>query len=194
MLYADFAARLAYALRLLHLSGAIAAFAVGAVVFEGGGLGMAVALLLFFCTSIALGRLPRRRKESLAADLGRPNPRNAVQVLANGGVAAALCGMNLLEPSPSLLAGELASLCGADADTWATEIGLAFGRVPFRVMTLKRSPPGPSGVVSVQGLVVALAEALFSVGPVGLVRPFSGEAPRARSKSIAPKGKQESRY
>ncbi len=168
MLYAAVAAALVYGLRLLRLDGAVAAFAVGALVFEGGGLGMAVALLLFFCTSVALGRLARRRKEALAADLA-PAPRSAIQVLANGGVAALLCGLNLLEPSPSLLAGALASVCAANADTWATEVGLAFGKAPFRITTLQPSPPGPSGVVSVQGLIAAFAGAMLVAAASPLV-------------------------
>lgn len=168
MLYAAVAAALVYALRLLRLDGAVAAFAVGALVFEGGGLGMAVALLLFFCTSVGLGRLARRRKAALSAELA-PAPRSAVQVLANGGVAALLCGVNLLHPSPESLAGALASLCAANADTWATEVGLAFGKAPFRITTLQPSPPGPSGVVSVQGLIAGFAGAMLVAASSPLV-------------------------
>lgn len=180
MLYAAAAAGLAYALRLLRLDGAVAAFVVGSLILEGGGLGMAIALLLFFCTCIALGRTGRRRKESLGGDLA-PAPRSAVQVLANGGAAAAFCAINLLDPSPAWLVGALAALCAANADTWATEVGLAFGRAPFRITTLQPSRPGPSGVVSVQGIVAALAGSML----IAATSPLLGLTASAGTVAVA---------
>jgi uncharacterized protein (TIGR00297 family) len=179
MLYAAVAAGLAYVLRLLRLDGALAALVVGALVLEGGGLGMAVALLLFFCSSALLGLLARRVKRAAATAESDSGPRNAVQVLANGGPAALLCGLNFLEPSPSLLAGAIASLCAANADTWATELGVTFGKNPFRITTLTPSSAGPSGVVSVAGLIAAFAGAGFiaAASPlVGLTNAVGGLA------------------
>lgn len=178
MLYAAVAAGLAYILRLLRLDGALAGFVVGTLVFEGGGLGMAVALLLFFCSSAVLGLVAKRDKRPVAAETAGL-ARNALQVFANGGVAAILCGLHLIEPSSNLLAGALASLCAANADTWATELGTAFGRKPFRITTLKPSAAGPSGVVSVEGLVGAFAGAGFVVAAsplIGLTHAAGGLA------------------
>lgn len=175
MLYAALAAGLSYALRLLTIDGAAAAFAVGALVLEGGGLGMAVALLLFFCSSMGVSRLGRAQKEALGGSLA-PQPRNALQVLANGGPAAFLCGLHLLQPSPSLLAGALASLCAANADTWATEVGIAFGKKPFRITTLERSAPGRSGVVTAQGLIAAFVGSMLvaTTSPLLSLTAFAG--------------------
>lgn len=169
MLYAAVAAGLAYVLRLLRLDGALAAFVVGTLVLEGGGFAMAAALLLFFCSSALLGLLARRVKRAAEAEPSA-GARNALQVIANGGVAAILCGLHLVEPSANLLAGALASLSAANADTWATELGTVFGRRPFRITTLKPSPAGPSGVVSLEGLGAAFAGAGF----VAAASPLAG--------------------
>jgi uncharacterized membrane protein len=92
--------------RALSLDGAIAALAIGAVVFSRGRMRGAVSMLMFFASSSALSRLRERRGAQ----------RNAWQVLANGGAAS----LSLALGSPGGFVGGLAA---AGADTWATEIG-----------------------------------------------------------------------
>ncbi len=56
-----------------------------------------------------------------------------------------------------------AAICGAlaaaNADTWATEIGMRFGRRPRVITTLAPAAPGTSGAVTVVGLTASLAGA-----------------------------------
>lgn len=159
---------LAYRAHALTWSGALAAWGVGAVVFGAGAWVGADALLTFFGTSTALSRWRRWDKERLGYEKG--GRRDAGQVLANGGAAAACLLLPLLPhglgPAHAHLLF-LASLAAANADTWATEIGSAVGGQPFDLRTGRPAAPGTSGAVSLAGTLAALAGA-------GLLGLFAG--------------------
>ncbi len=146
--------------RALTLSGAVSAWGVGAIIFAAGGWAWGAALVTFFVTSSGLSRWRRRAKESLGFAKG--GRRDAGQVWANGGAAAA-CALLALA-SPALLPRAhllfLAALAAANADTWATEIGAALGGRPRDLRTLRPVAPGTSGAVSAAGTAAALAGAL----------------------------------
>lgn len=149
-------ASLAYALRALSPSGALAAFAVGTVVFAVGGWPAAAVLLTFFLSASALSRLGVRRKRDLV-DWGKQGARDARQVLANGGVAAVCVALSPLTTAPLLLAFA-AALAAATADTWATEIGTLAQRARS-VLTFRPITRGISGGVSVPGTIAQVAGA-----------------------------------
>ncbi len=147
---------LAYRAHALTRSGALAAWGVGTVIFGVGGWWAAAALLTFFATSSLLSRWRQRQKEALGYEKG--GQRDAGQVLANGGVAAACLLLTLLDvPNAPVLF--LAALAAANADTWATEIGSAAGGKPRDIRTGRRADVGTSGAVSLPGLLAALAGA-----------------------------------
>ena len=153
-------AALAGVLRLLTLSGALAAFAVGFFVFGLGGLPFAVPLLGFFLSSSALSYLGRGRKA--AAEEGKGPRRDALQVLANGAIPALLAIRFAVSPDTrnSLLLFA-AAVAAVNADTWATEIGsLAPGR-PRLLSNFKPVAAGASGAISLAGTVAAAAGAAF---------------------------------
>lgn len=150
---------LAYRLRALTSSGAIAATVVGAIAFGlGGGMG-AGALLTFFVTSTALSRWRRAVKEAMKFEKG--GRRDAGQVLANGGVAAVCLVLSACLPgyATPLRLAFLAALAAANADTWGTEIGSAISGKPYSLRDGKPAVPGTSGAVSVGGTLAALAGA-----------------------------------
>src|SRR5580658_10054415 len=80
-------AALAYGMKLLTRSGAIATAIVGFIVFGMGGGKFLVPLLVFFGTSSVLSRLGRRRKAGANAVAVKGATRDAGQVFANGGAA-----------------------------------------------------------------------------------------------------------
>jgi len=141
---------LAWRLRALTVSGAVAAAAVGFCHLAFGGERAAGALLVFFGTSTALSKLGKRRKEALGFEKG--SQRDAWQVLANGGVAALCCALGW----PEAMLGALAA---ANADTWATEAGSLLGGRPRRLTTLALAEPGESGAISLVGTLASLAGA-----------------------------------
>jgi uncharacterized protein (TIGR00297 family) len=148
----------------LSFSGALAAWLVGTVIWVGLGIGGFGVLCAFFLTSTLLGRVGRARKAPLQESYSKSDRRDAWQVFANGGIAA-FCALLLIAwrawapPSgavPELLSiAACASLASANADTWATELGVLSRAQPIHVVRLERVPRGTSGAVSLLGLGVA---------------------------------------
>jgi uncharacterized protein (TIGR00297 family) len=150
LLLAPLAALVAWKLKALTPSGAVAAMGIGFCHLAFGGWPGAGALLLFFVTSTALSKIGKHKKETLGFE--KSSRRDALQVLANGGVAA-LCACT---HQPLLMLGALAAAC---ADTWATEVGSLLGGTPRKITTLKPARPGESGAISLLGTLAALAGA-----------------------------------
>ncbi len=162
----------AYRARALSLDGAIAAFVVGTIVVDAGGWSSAAVLLAFFVPSALLTRMGRERKRSLRGT-HESAPRNAWQVLANGGIAA-LCAIAAVDASVPFNAAFAGAFAAASADTWGTEIGTLARRRPVSILTLRPMEPGLSGGVSLLGSVATIAGALCVAVVASLLRvaPF----------------------
>lgn len=155
----------AYHSKLLTRGGQLAATVVGTITFAYGGYWGTSILLAFFLSSALLSRLGKARKRELV-DIGKQGPRDAMQVLANGGVAAAAM---LLIPrfGTPVLAAFAGAFAAATADTWATEIGTLAKRAPRSILTLRPLATGLSGGITVQGSLAQLGGsaliALFAI-------------------------------
>lgn len=162
-------AAIAWRARALTAGGAAAAFAVGTVVFAAGGWAGAAVLFAFFIPSTLLSRLGRERKrEAIEAKNG---PRDAWQVLANGGVAA-ICVLIALHAGGPFYAAFAGAFAAASADTWGTEIGTLSPVEPRSILTLRPVAAGLSGGVTVLGSLASVAGALC----VAAVAGFAGVA------------------
>ena len=156
---AAFIAFVAYRVGALSGGGALAAFVIGTAVFGGLGIPGAYVLLAFFVPSIALSRTGRARKRKLV-DIGKSGPRDAAQVLANGGIAAA-CALAAFYLDPHYAAAFAGSLAAATADTWGTEIGTLVSAQPRSIFTLRPIATGLSGGITTAGTLAELAGAFF---------------------------------
>ena len=146
--------------RALSPGGAIAAVLVGTAVVAGGWW-PGVILVAFFATSSALSH--RRVVDHPAADFAaRGSQRDAVQVLANGGVAAVLAVLTPFASAtvrPILFAGFAGAIAAATADTWATELGTRSPAPPRLILGGLPVAPGTSGGVTPLGTLAAVAGA-----------------------------------
>lgn len=149
----------------LTRGGVVAAAATGTAIVWGAGWPGALALALFFVGSSAVSRTPGA--PILPGD-AKGDRRDAAQVLANGGAAAAVA--LLFRAQPELAAWTVtASLAAAAADTWATAIG-ARSRKPPRLLAFGREvPPGTNGGMTVAGTAGAVAGAASVAGITGIV-------------------------
>lgn len=151
----------AWAARALTARGAIVAAVVGAAAIAAGW-SWGVLLLAFFIPSSALSRagvdIKTRRTSGIVEKSGA---RDAVQVIANGGIFGITAVAAVIAPSDAWLAAGAGALAASTADTWATEIGTLFDGTPRLVTTWRAMPPGTSGAVTVAGSLGMLAGSAF---------------------------------
>jgi len=156
---AGFAAGRAARRGQLTRGGMYAAFGVGTAAAIGG-IGWAVALAVFFYSSMFFSRWRARDKRHRSRNvLPDARARTAWQVLANGGpFGLAAIGWALFGWWQAGLFA-FGALATATADTWATEIGMALDATPRAMLTGRRVVPGTSGGVSVYGTAAAVGAA-----------------------------------
>ncbi|MBI5829902.1 MAG: DUF92 domain-containing protein [Chloroflexi bacterium] len=152
---------LGYRRRALSRSGVAGAIVTGGLIFGFAGPSGAALLLTFFLSSSALSRFKESQKESLAEKFSKGSQRDLAQALANGG-AAALCAVGWgLTHGPLWWVGLCAALAAANADTWATELGVLSPHAPRLVSNGKTVEVGTSGGISLWGTAAALAGSLL---------------------------------
>jgi len=155
-------AAIALRVRALDRGGALAAWAIGTATLAVGGIAPALVVLAFFLSSSALSRIGRARKRALL-DGAKDGPRDARQVLANGGIATGclLAAAALPAHREALLAAFAGAYAAACADTWGTEIGMLAAAPVRSILTLLPIQPGLSGGITMQGTLAEGAGAAF---------------------------------
>ncbi len=177
-------AYLAYRAHALNFSGWIAAAALGTVVFGLGGVSWALVMLTFFISSSVLSRIFTGQKRLAGVSFSKGPHRDAWQVLANGGIAGLLAFIFFIlsRQTPEtgsahyLWIGFASSLAAANADTWATELGLLNPDEPVLISSLKKVAKGTSGAISLVGTLAALAGSAL-IGGVAVLSTFVGWGP-----------------
>lgn len=154
--------------RSLTGGGIITAALLALVVMVGSrGVEWLLPLILFFGSSVIIGKLFPGKIDG--GDDKQKQPRNATQVLANGGVYGILI-LSWTYPigpireictppiSPFLL---LVAAAIATADTWSSEVGQHYRAKTYNLLTWQVVPAGLSGGISLPGTVAGLAGAAF---------------------------------
>lgn len=154
---------LAYRARALSGSGAVAASGAGLAAM-GAGWSWGIILVAYFVTASALSRYRGGEKERRMGGgrVAKHGPRDAVQVLANGGAFVAAALLYWWRPDPLWQVAGIGALAASAADTWATEIGSLAPVAPRSILTMRPVAIGTSGGVTVAGTVAALAGAGFT--------------------------------
>ncbi len=163
---------LAYRRRSLSRSGVAGAVITGTLLFGLGGFACGILLVTFFVTSSALSRYKASRKETVAEQFDKGGQRDLGQALANGGAATVfgVCsGIAVLTDAPPAvvmlcLAAVIGALASANADTWATELGVLSRSAPRLITNLGRTvEAGTSGGITLTGTLAAAGGA-FVIG------------------------------
>jgi uncharacterized protein (TIGR00297 family) len=151
----------AYRAGTLTARGAAAATIVGGAAVAGGWDWGAV-LIAFFIASAALSRMGHARKELASGGLlAKGGPRDAAQVLANGGVFALCAVACAFQRSPVWYAAGAGGLAAATADTWGTEVGMLSPAPPRSIVSGRVVAPGTSGGITATGTLASVAGAVF---------------------------------
>ena len=161
-------------LRALTWSGVIAAVLVGTLSFGFGGVAVAAAIVIFFVTGSALGRVRNAAADRARNIAAKGSTRDAFQVIANGGVtmlcavtAGIAAGAGAHSAAAPWVAAAICAAAAASGDTWSTEIGAFSRAAPRRVTDLRRVEAGTSGGVTILGTIAAPVGGML-VGTAGL--------------------------
>jgi uncharacterized protein (TIGR00297 family) len=153
-------ALIAWGLRAVNKTGALAGAMVTFVVFVVMGIQGFFAVLLVFVLTFVSTRFGHSQKERLG--IVQPEGRSAAQVLANVAAAAMTCGPALFFPHSRtvLFAGACAALAEAAADTVSSEIGQAFRFRTYMITNFARVPAGQNGGISLVGTLSGVVAAM----------------------------------
>ncbi|WP_343671530.1 DUF92 domain-containing protein [Chitinophaga sp.] len=129
----------------------VAAVVVGWVIFAGAGYVGELQLFTFFVLSVLATRHGRALKGKTHGEI-----RDAWQVLANGGVAAVLAALAMIDYNHTELYTLMisGSLAAAIADTLSSELGMVYGTRTFNILTFRKEAKGLDGVISIEGTLI----------------------------------------
>jgi len=173
----------AYRLRVLDAGGATVAGFLGVIIFGIGGWQFSAPILCFFVLSSALSKISESRRPEIHNVFQKSSRRDAGQVLANGGIAAALVLIAQASGEPAVYLLYVGAIAAVTADTWATEIGVLGGQMPRLITTGRRVAAGTSGGVTLFGVIGAILGAL-TIAAVGWMTRPAPIADRASSMAV----------
>jgi len=166
-------ALVAFSLRFLKGSGAVAAAALGFLFFLFQPWAWVLLLLFFVLGSLATLLAARRERLPDPARTAR-TARGGAQVLAKGMVPTVFAFLAACRPyEPVFTVALVAAVAVALADTLESEMGRTFGRHPFLPTTFAPAPAGTPGAVTLEGTLAGiLGAALIALlaMPLGLTQ------------------------
>lgn len=168
----------------LSVGGALSALFIGLMV-SFAGYEYYIIMLSFFVSSTKATDIHKNIKLQLLGETyTKEKKRNAYQVLAKGffptivslGIAFLYQGkMHLFSPNlqafQKLLYGMyIGFYVSANADTWASELGINSKGSPILVTTLQKVPKGINGAISLYGTIMSILGGLFiSISAITIV-------------------------
>jgi uncharacterized protein (TIGR00297 family) len=168
LLFSSSIGLVAFRRQSLDKSGVLGAIASGTSIFGMGGWSWGLSLIYFFVSSSLLSHFRAHEKASTAADkFSKGSRRDLSQVVSNGGLATLFALIYGFSRSPRTRlfakAGFTGALATANADTWATELGVLSPTSPRMITSGKPIAPGTSGGITLLGMA-ASAMGAYSQG------------------------------
>jgi len=159
--FSFFIAYAAYKKESLTLDGSIGATFLGTLMYATSGLFGSIMMVVFFLSSSILSHFKKSKKEKAARQFDKTGRRDIMQVFANGGVGLIHSILYYITKKPAYLVFLGISFAAANADTWATELGLLNRRNPISLRTFKPVEKGTSGAISLFGTLSALVGSML---------------------------------
>ena len=170
------AATAGWLLRTVRVSGMLAGWAIGVVVFASLGVQGWGLLFLTFLTATVTSRLGLKKKALLGIAEERGGRRGGGNAFANTGLAAIAAAAAVATPfREAALVAFVAALATGGGDTAASEIGKAWGGKTYLPTTAAEVRPGTPGAVSLEGSAAGIlgALAIAACGALaGLIPPW----------------------
>lgn len=142
--------------RKLTPGGTVAAVVLAVLVYAATSLPGIALMGAFFIAGVAATWWNRKHNRFSIAD---DEQRDALQVIANGGVAALLALLILIFPDfeKVLLLMIAAAFSSAAADTVSSELGTVYGRKTYNISTFQADVKGENGAISLEGTLLGIA-------------------------------------
>ena len=156
-----FIAYAAYRKESLTLDGSVGATLMGTLMYATSGIFGSLMMVVFFLSSSFLSHFKKDKKKKVAIQFDKTGRRDIMQVFANGGVGLIHSILYYLTKNPAYLVFLGISVAAANADTWATELGILNKKDPISLRTFKRVEKGTSGAISLFGTFSALAGSML---------------------------------
>lgn len=151
----------AYALRTVDLSGVVAGFLVGFLIYLFLDWRGYMLLLAFFVIGSGATKFGYKTKAAHKIAQEGGGRRGARHALANAGVATACAVFAAATGHPVLFGIAFAgAFATAAADTASSEIGQVLGRRTFLLTTFRPVPRGTEGAVSLEGTLAGVIASL----------------------------------
>lgn len=137
----------------LTISGGAAALGVGGILYGLGGPEVFFALIAFFLSASLFSKAFKGRKGSDTGEsvVEKGSRRDHIQVLANGGPAVFMVLLYTVLGHEAFRIGGVMTLAAANADTWASELGVLSSSTPVYIIKKTSVPKGISGGVTKLG-------------------------------------------
>lgn len=156
-----FIAYAAYRKESLTLDGSIGATLLGTLMYATSGIFGSIMMVVFFLSSSVLSHFKKNKKKKAARQFDKTGRRDILQVFANGGVGLIHSILYYFTKNPAYLVFLGISFAAANADTWATELGILNKKDPISLRTFKPVEKGTSGAVSLFGTLSALVGSML---------------------------------
>ncbi len=159
----------AYKRHILDIKGSIAAFFIGLLTFELGGIVTFLALLIFLVFGSLATKYKYREKAKIGIAEDRRGTRSWGNVFGNGLAAVLFLIGEYLTQQDFFWVATFSAIATANADTLASELGKIFGKRPRLITNFKEVLPGTNGAISLQGEFFALVGA-FVIGLIAMLK------------------------
>jgi uncharacterized protein (TIGR00297 family) len=145
----------------VRLSGLVAGWTIGVIVYGCAGLAGWTLLFATFLAAAVSSRLGLRKKSLLGIAEERGGHRGGGNAFANTGLAAVAALAAVVTPyHDAAMLAFVAVLATGGSDTVASEIGKAWGSNTYLITTFSRVRPGTPGAMSLEGTVAGVLAAL----------------------------------
>mmetsp|Transcript_2303 Transcript_2303/g.2414 ORF Transcript_2303/g.2414 Transcript_2303/m.2414 type:complete len:300 (-) Transcript_2303:340-1239(-) len=137
------------------------------------------ACVIYFVLGSLVTKIKMKEKERQGIAEKRGGARGPENVWGSAAAAMTCAMLTYIYPerSATLIVGYVASLATKLSDTFASEIGKAYGKNTYLITTLKMVPKGTEGAVSVEGTVAGVLGSIIMTAvaiPLGLITSSQG--------------------
>ncbi|CAN0145497.1 unnamed protein product [Phaeothamnion confervicola] len=150
----------------LTKAGLAHSYALGVLLWATLGPAGWAACVLYLVAGSIVTKVRLAEKQARGIAEARGGARGPENVWGSAATAAACALGTALLPgaAPLLRVGFVSSLATKLSDTFASEIGKAYGKSTYLVTTLKPVPPGTEGAVSLEGTAAGVIGSLILAG------------------------------